>query len=202
MQIGLSTSFTPDNSLGHIASRREHGRTAYTEGVERELVGIASRLRQNISQRSHRLAMSPRSNSVLTTTRGKRGVFGKRWIPRQQAHHEGDGAAASAQTRTRTLHRGTCAHDDTICVLLITPYVLASVPPHDRPGATPIYLLALTSKEWNITTCKAACGVHDPDAPVNTSYDRTMKIYTIPTQSHKTLQPLPHDGAMNRLPPP
>ena len=51
-------------------------------------------------------------------------------------HHEGKGASGGAQTRTQTPHRGTCAHHDATCLLLITllsskayPHVIGPVPP-------------------------------------------------------------------------
>ena len=47
-------------------------------------------------------------------------MFGKRWIRRQHIHHEGNDAAARAQTRARTPHRGMHARDDTTWLPLIT----------------------------------------------------------------------------------
>ena len=47
-------------------------------------------------------------------------MFGKRWIRRRQIHHESNGAAAGAQTRAWTPHRGTYARDDTSWLPLIT----------------------------------------------------------------------------------
>ena len=76
VNIRLPTSFALDHSLGHVASRREHGRTSYPEGMYCRLVEVASRRRHNLSQRSHRLAISPYSHSVVTTIRGEGGVFG------------------------------------------------------------------------------------------------------------------------------
>ena len=134
-----------------------------------------SRLRCHRSLHSHRLVISPYSHSVATTIRGRGAVFGKRWIPRQQIHHEGKDAATGAQTRTRTPHRGTCAHDDASC-LPRTPFC-----PRKRASTRSTRCHSNISNRLcpanNATPprVRQRAARTAPDAPANTSSDRIMK---------------------------